>query len=211
MGDNNPAKRPEVREKIAVSKLGKSLSEEHRRKISEGHSDVSGKKNPMYGKTGENRPRYGKKNTTESRQKISEKAKERLKIPENNPFYGKKHTLETRHKMSINHADVSGEKCHLWKGGISYFPYCPKFNFHTKERVRERFNRKCFLCSITEIENGKRLAVHHVNYNKNTPCNGKEWPLLPLCMRCHTKTNSNRWHWFNMLINYWAMNTEINL
>lgn len=35
-------------------------SEESKKKISEHHADVSGDKNPMYGKTGENNPMFGK-------------------------------------------------------------------------------------------------------------------------------------------------------
>ena len=50
--------------------------------------DVSGEKNPMYGRRGENSPNYGEKNG----------------------MYGKKHSQVTRDKISKNHADVSGEK-----------------------------------------------------------------------------------------------------
>jgi hypothetical protein len=65
-GDNNPAKRPEVRQKISESRMGN--------------------KNPMFGKkqsketiakrvakyTGENHPYFGKKRSLESRKRMSE-------------------------------------------------------------------------------------------------------------------------------------------
>ena len=41
--------REETREKLSKLNKGKKLSEEHRRKVSEHHADVSGKNNPMYG------------------------------------------------------------------------------------------------------------------------------------------------------------------
>lgn len=82
--------------------------------------------------------------------------------------------------------------------------YCPKFNFSLKERIRDEFGRTCFLCPTTEEENGVKLSVHHVDYNKGQGC-GHEWNLVPLCRKCHVKTNYNRWHWFNLLGNYWAI------
>lgn len=103
---------------------------------------------------------------------------------------------------------IVGEGSPHWLGGLSFFPYCPKFSKGFKERVREKFDRKCFICGARE--NGKRHSVHHIDYNKNSICNGKEWAFVPLCPSHHSTTNANRWHWFNLLINYWAMNPEIN-
>jgi hypothetical protein len=31
-----------------------------------------------------------------------------------------------------------------------------------------------------------------------------------LCMSCHNKTQHQRWHWFNLLICYWANDPEVN-
>jgi hypothetical protein len=96
-----------------------------------------------------------------------------------------------------------------WRGGISFEPYCPKFTERLKEKIRETFGRKCYICAKTEKENIKHLSVHHCDYNKGQGC-GQKWSLLPLCHKCHIKTNINRWYWFNLLSNYWAMNKEIN-
>lgn len=88
-----------------------------------------------------------------------------------------------------------------WKGGIAFLPYCPKFNEKTKEEVREAFGRKCYLCDTPE--NGKHLHVHHCDYNKSQGCTGQRWSLIPLCNSCHAKTNGKRYHWFNLLRDYW--------
>ena len=109
--------------------------------------------------------------------------------------YGKEMSEEQREKISTNHADVSGENNPNWNGGISYFPYCTKFNNTLKEEVRDKFGRKCFLCPKTEEEEGRKLSVHHVDYNKEQGCNGVRWLLVPLCRSCNSKVNNNRDYW----------------
>lgn len=109
---------------------------------------------------------------------------------------------ETRKKMS-------GPNSGNWKGGISFKPYCIKFNDQLKDEVRGAFGKKCYLCP--HVQGERKLSIHHVDYNKNTLCDGRRWPLIPLCSKCHSKTNFNRWYWFNLLMNYWALNPEINL
>jgi len=55
-----------------------------------------------------------------------------------------------------------------------------------KETVRNRDERKCRICSKTEEENGKKLDVHHINYDKT----GLSFlNLISLCKSCHKKTN----------------------
>jgi hypothetical protein len=96
----------------------------------------------------------------------------------------------------------AGEANPAWRGGVSFGKYCPRFNRPLKEEIRQHFDRRCYLCGDKE---GKvKLHIHHVDYNKVQGCKGMRWSLLPLCPKCHTKTNHNRWYWFNRLINYWA-------
>lgn len=90
---------------------------------------------------------------------------------------------------------MRGENAPNWQGGISFGQYCVKFNEELKEKVREKYGRRCFLCGKTEKENKRKLSVHHVDYDKGRGCNGKRWLLVPLCMVCHTKTNVNRDYW----------------
>lgn len=144
-------------------------------------------------------------------------------------FYGKKHTDETKKKISKNNAKwnlgkhqsketkkkisdaLKGEKSYNWKGGISFEPYCLKFNEKFKESIRDKFNRTCFLCQTTEQEimelrrsQGKRayrLAIHHVNYNKNCLCDDSKCEFVPLCIHCHAKTsNGDREYWENLIM-----------
>lgn len=91
------------------------------------------------------------------------------------------------------------EKNPNWQGGKSFEPYCVKFNEELKEKVREKYGRRCFLCSKTEAKNGRKLSVHHIDYDKDAGCNGKKWLLVPLCISCHSKTNSNRDYWESII------------
>ena len=88
---------------------------------------------------------------------------------------------------------MQGENNRLWQGGISFEPYCHKFNNNMKERVRSKHNRTCFLCG--EKENEQKLCVHHVDYHKKQGCGEHEWRLVPLCRGCHARTNTNREQW----------------
>ena len=99
--------------------------------------------------------------------------------------YGKWQSKHNRGKNSRN-----------WNNGASFEPYCHKFNEEFKEYIREKFGRVCFLCSKTEEENGQRLSVHHVNYNKDCGCDDDETcQFAPLCVSCNSKVNKNRKMW----------------
>lgn len=80
-----------------------------------------------------------------------------------------------------------GENNPMWKGGISYEPYCSKFNSHLKEKIRNRYGRICMNCGKNEIENERRLDVHHVDGNKMQGCDGHDWFLIPLCRSCNAR------------------------
>ena len=86
----------------------------------------------------------------------------------------------------------AGEKHYNWQGGKSFEPYGLEFNEDLKEVIRNRDRRKCQICEMTELEQGKKLSVHHIDYNKlnNDPKN-----LITLCKSCHMKTNFNRNYW----------------
>lgn len=94
----------------------------------------------------------------------------------------------------------TGENSPAWKGGVSFEPYCPKFNEAFKESIREKFDRVCFLCPTTEEENGRKLDVHHVNYDKSCLCDDAKCEFVPLCVSCHIKTNYNRGYWENLIL-----------
>ena len=78
------------------------------------------------------------------------------------------------------------------RDGISFEPYCIKFNKSFKERIRNTFGRVCFLCGKNELKNGRKLDVHHVNYDKTCLCNDLKCEFVPLCISCHSKTSGQR-------------------
>lgn len=165
----------ETRKKLSIAMTGKKRSPETLEKMS---ASLKGK-------------RVGKHQSQEAREKIA------------NYRRGRKHSPEVRAKMSESAMGIhSGELNGNWNGGITDHRYCSKFNDELKERVRSSFGRECLLCGIPE--NGRKLDVHHCDYNKGQGC-GHAWNLIPLCRKCHMKTNGNRHYYFNLLANYWAM------
>ena len=148
-----------------------------------------GEKSFWFGKTGENTPRW-------KGGKIKRICKQcGTKFPVK-PSHAKKGEglfcstecsgeWMTKHRRGKDNAN--------WQGGTSFEPYCQKFNNEFKEYIRDKFGRICFLCPKTEEENGQRLSVHHVNYNKNCGCDGDETcQFVPLCRSCNSKVNKNR-------------------
>ena len=134
-----------------------------------------GKDNPMYKSTFW----VGRKRSETQKLKQSEFMKERLKDP-------------------INHPN--------WRGGTSYEPYCIKFTPEFKERVRDFWGRRCGVCGMSEEENiefcGRKLAVHHINYDKQTCCNGNDPLFIANCHKCHPRTNFHREYWEEVLSNF---------
>ena len=173
---------------------------------------------------GENNPNYGKKATPETRLKqslshIGNKSHLGIKhTPETIARMsaiktGKKLSAETRAKISASHvgrkfspetrAKLSlsnrGENGSNWQGGISFEPYCPKFNPDLKRRIRAFFDHRCIICGKTTEENKQNMGCHHVNYNKSACCDGKPVRFAALCLKCHGKTNHEQERWEAML------------
>ena len=163
---------------LSISNSGKTCSDKTKKSMSDRNK-------------GENNPFYGKTHTYKAKKSIGESSKCRLR------------TEESRIKQS---ASVQGVSIEDWDGYLSSMSYCDKFNEMFKEKIREKFGRLCFMCLATENDNGRKLCVHHVNYDKDCMCNGKDCEFVPVCMKCHNKTNGNRELWERLIIN--AMNYE---
>jgi transposase len=171
---------------------GKHHSEETRKKLSETNSkqvvSFETRKKISESLSGKNNPRYGVKL---SQDQIERQRNSLLEFYKNNP-----EKLESsRNNLILNRTTRSGQENNFWKGGISFEPYCPKFNNDLKERVRSYFNYECVICGKTTEDNGRALAVHHVEYDKTACCHGKPVQFAALCHRCHSKTNHNRENW----------------
>lgn len=171
----------EQKEKLRLANIGKHLSEEIKSKIS---------KSLLLGK-------YHRNHTEESKQKMS-KAKKGL--PSN--MKGKHHTKEAIEKNRLAHLGKkaseetkkkiglanSGEKCHLWKGGISYEPYSVDWTKTLKKAIRERDHYTCQMYG--ELQSDRAFDVHHIDEDKEN-CNPDN--LITLCHKCHSKVNIKYW------------------
>lgn len=170
----------ETKDKMSKWQIGVPKTENHKKKISE---SLIGNIPWNKGLTKENDSRilkYSKNNTGQFKKN---------QIPWNKCI---PRTQEEKDKMSINRKGIcSGEKSPFWKGGISFEPYCPKFNNELKECIRERDNRICQECGKNEQENKRKLDVHHIHYDKPN-CNPD---LISLCNSCNSKVNYNRDYW----------------
>ena len=121
---------------------------------------------------------------------------------------GLTHSDETRAKMSKNltglkHSGMTDERKQRisaqqqgipyeeWDGFVRNGSYCEKFDEACRERIRKKYECRCFICDKPQDENitrsGKciKLSVHHIDSNKDQGCDGVLWKLIPLCMHCH--------------------------
>lgn len=89
-----------------------------------------------------------------------------------------------------------GENNSNFNNWSSFEPYTKEFTNNLKEQIRKRDNHTCQKCNITEEEHiivyGKKLSVHHIDYNKK---NCKEENLITMCNECNTRVNFNRKYW----------------
>ena len=82
-----------------------------------------------------------------------------------------------------------------WNGFAINSPYCYKFNDECREKNRNKYNYKCFICDKNESNNGKKLSVHHIDMSKSQGCNGEKWKLVPVCSQCHNKLHTKLWEY----------------
>ncbi len=182
----------EDKKKMAGNKKGKPLSEEHKEAI---RQSLKGKVHYVM--------------TEETKAKIRDARKhqiitEETRIKQSNSLRGKPKSKEHIEKSAKSRTGakrtdefrkrISGENANNWKGGISFIPYCSKFNKQLKEHIRNRDNRTCQLCRTKE--NGRKLSIHHIHYDKPN-C---EPDLIALCNSCNTKVNFNRDYYENLFI-----------
>ncbi len=142
----------------------------------------------------------GRKYSEETLMKMSESQKSWLEV-NIHPFLGKTHTSEhceymRRVRIGVpihteeqkqKYGEQVGEKNPNWQGGLSFEIYPFEFNHELREYIRNRDNRVCQLCGKSEVLNGRRLAVHHINGNKED-CRKEN--LTALCTFCNSKTDT---------------------
>lgn len=179
--------------------LGKKLTEESKKRMSQGHLGIKPSEET---KRKMSEARKGCFVSKETRLKLSKihKGKKLGYVPKSafkkgfTPWNkGLNKRIDSRvMKISNSKAgkarpDISGEKCHLWKGGIAHKPYTVDWTITLKRGIRERDKYTCRVCGKEPA-----ICVHHIDYNKRN-CNSDN--LITLCRSCHTKTNTNRQSW----------------
>jgi hypothetical protein len=177
--------------KISAANKGRKFTDSHKKKIGDAQRGELGN---MFGK---HQSESARSKMSATRKGVPKSIEHRLKISESN----KKTMSDPEFRKRLSERQT-GCKSHRWKGGITFEPYCPKFNPEFRERVRAFFNYQCIECGAPQ--NDTRLSVHHVNFNKNTCCDNSLPLFAPLCRSCHSKTQSNRafWQdWFTEIIN----------
>ena len=174
-----------------ASMRGRTLSEEHKRKLREVH-------------LGEENHFYGKRHTFETKVLLSQKQKRRIAEraalgEKHQPMLKHKHSVETRQRISESLRSspnvLRGPVHPGWKGGVANFPYGPEMKESLKAAIRFRDGNLCRLCGGLEPILGRRLSVHHIDYDKR---NYDPQNLLSLCSKCHGKVsgdvrNRNLW------------------
>ena len=170
-GENNPAKRPEVRKRQSKLQLGE--------------------KNSAYGKhwtlTEETKKKQGI-----AKSGIPKQSEHKRKIGASVSLLWKDSTFADMVQNAMNQPDVllkySGENNVWWRGGASNLPYPLGFNEKLKEQIRSRDNYHCRLCSIPQCELLRALDVHHIDHDKE---NLEPDNLISLCSPCNIKCNSS--------------------
>jgi 5-methylcytosine-specific restriction endonuclease McrA len=160
----------EHKRKISLARQGQRLSKEHREKIGLANSGKKRKKNKEW------------------RKKLSD------------ALLGRKHTLEHRKRIShsCKKSCQKGIAHYKWRGGNSIEGYPSGWTNILREQIRNRDNRKCQFCGCPELEDKQRLAVHHIDYNKqNLSINN----LISLCSQCHKLTSEDRGYWESVFLN----------
>ena len=194
----------ETRAKLSASHTGRHTGEKNHF-FGKTHTEET-KAKMSAGRVGERNHNYGKPRTAETRAKISAAHRGKSLTEEHKANvsaattkWWKEHP-ECKDKWSAATIEQwkdpefkdkrSGENNPMWRGGTSFEPYCSAFNEQLKESIRNRDNRVCVLCGKSEIQNGRRLSVHHIDADKTQGCNGKNWYLCALCGSCNSRPDT---------------------
>lgn len=208
-GDKNPnfGRHWTEEEKIRMGK-GRKRSEETKQKIRESRKGLKLPKESTVSLSKRNIERYKdpaarkkmsdavkKSRTPDIIANVKKLSKQRWQDPE---FRASQHISRIRswdsesRKMRRVELNIGG----FWYGNVRYNEgpqYCELWNENLRERCRTYFNHVCVECGTPQ--NGRKLAIHHVHYNKKSCCDGSPRDLVALCTDCHGATNHNRAYW----------------
>lgn len=135
---------------IAGNCLGIKRSEETREKYRKNHADVSGEKNPMYGRRGPLAPNFGIPRSEEVKKKISQNQPDHK--GEKSVWYGKKHKPESIEKMKGKNAGENSGNA--------------KLTWEKVRKIREEHKITRSLKQISEKYCISKKMVHNIVTNK---------------------------------------------
>ena len=153
----------------------------------------------MVGKQGDwNRGKVGlQHHSEETKRKIGQHSKEvalkQITEGKRKGLFKKGYTRKVKFGHSVDFNDYCGKKNPNWKEG--------KFvgrNKKLREEIRKRDEYRCQQCFRHQDELGRKLDVHHIDFNKN---HNDSVNLISLCVLCHAQTNYNRKDWVNYFSN----------
>lgn len=130
-------------------------------------------------------PFKGRRHTEESKQKNREK---HLGKPAwNSGITGYTLNIFNIEEKNKNISIGNKKRWERWKRegvfiSTATFKYGSEWNKALRKLIREKHNKQCFDCGVSEQL--RRLSVHHIDNNK---LNCNESNLVPLCASCHMK------------------------
>lgn len=135
---------------------------------------------------------YNSLNSIKTRFRKGQHPSQKTEFKKGNIHYSKGKTAKEDNRI------LAGEKHPNFNNWSSREPYGQEFSPGLKKKIRKKYNHRCQQCFRHQNElitnSGKRykLAIHHIDYNKQ---NNSEDNLVPLCRNCHSQTNFKRKDW----------------
>lgn len=102
---------------------------------------------------------------------------------------GKLNTSGSNNAMSGVHR--FGKDAPNYVHGQAFAPY-PENWSEQRYKMKKKYN-KCQVCKFNNKLSISRLAIHHIDYNKD---NCSDENLICLCGKCHSQSNGNRDYWY---------------
>lgn len=180
---------PEVIEKIKAAKVGLTLNEDHKRKISLAMIGVKKtdehRKNMGKAKAGK-QYRLGMKNSKQHNEALLKSNRNRIVSEESRKKMSDKRKGTKLSQATIDKIRKPGKEHWNWKGGIAGKDYTTAWTKSLKHRIRERDRFSCQKCGTKQTFK-KAFDVHHIDWDKK---NCDEDNLITLCKSCHVKAHN---------------------
>lgn len=99
-----------------------------------------------------------------------------------------------------------GERNWAWRGGSTKYAVYPKAWSRMRDRIRARDHYTCQMCGGDDAALGRKLSVHHIDYDRANLCPDN---LIALCVSCHGLTNNNQRQFWTAFLSTRVQNREV--